>query len=443
MACIALLGGEALYRAGVGETISGDVLSTEQRWWAGAEAVTTLASGGLSTATKVAGTTASESLLAAEKFAHMSANVYDAAQFGHDFMEDPQMALTNLATSQMIGRTIGHLGSKCKAYRASQTGNVDIRSGEATSFKTNLKEQANTAWTDIKTKAGDVKVQVGEGFDNFKNRVSNVKNQAISASTEGLSNKIRNFSDAIETGRQSIHNTLDSLGNKNRLSFVTVDDVPVDLPKSKVSTKMDDLADRIQQISAEHKQKIEAFEGRGGGRTSNKTPKIQHIDDIPRIEEIQVEFNRNPKHPEEEFSRQLADQQNGMNELTVQEYLDNRERYIAEGRALEGNAAQRVARENAFSDKYNEFIESGLSRSEAKLKAQEWLDTQAALHNPDQIAGGYPDKIGGMGDTGVNSSIGIQWRYRIDYVDEQIRAMAKTMSPEQLQSTYLNVRLTY
>ena len=276
MACIALLGGEALYRAGVGETISGDVLSTEQRWWAGAEAVTTLASGGLSTATKVAGTTASESLLAAEKFAHMSANVYDAAQFGHDFMEDPQMALTNLATSQMIGRTIGHLGSKYKAYRASQTGNVDIRSGEATSFKTNLKEQANTAWTDIKTKAGDVKVQVGEGFDNFKNRVSNVKNQVISASTEGLSNKVRNFSDAIETGHQNIHNTLDSLGNKNRLAFVTVDDVPVDLPKSKVSTKMDDLADRIQQISVEHKQKIEAFEGRGGGSVD---PKVK-VDDI-------------------------------------------------------------------------------------------------------------------------------------------------------------------
>lgn len=48
-----------------------------------------------------------------------------------------------------------------------------------------------------------------------------------------------------------------------------------------------------------------------------------------------------------------------------------------------------------------------------------------------------------MGDTGVNSSIGIQWIYRIDYVDEQIQAMAKTMFPEQLQSTYLNVRLTY
>ena len=282
---IALLGGEPLYHAWKGETISGDVLSTEQRWWAGAEAVTTLASGGLSTATKVAGTTASESLLAAEKVAHMSANVYDAAQFGHDFMEDPQMALTNLATSQMIGRTIGHLGSKYKAYRASQTGNVDIHSGEATSFKANIKERANTVWTDIKTKAGDVKVQVGEGFDNFKNRVSNVKNQVISASTEGLSNKVRNFSDAIETGRQNIHNTLDSLGNKNRPAFVTVDDIPVDLPKSKVSSKMDDLADRIQQISVEHKQKIEAFEGRGGNRSPKSLLNKDGIFDNPELEE--------------------------------------------------------------------------------------------------------------------------------------------------------------
>ena len=179
------------------------------------------------------------------------------------------------------------------------------------------------------------------------------------------------------------------------------------------------------------------------GRGSNKTPKIQHLDDIPRIEEIQVEFNRNPKHSEEEFSRQLADQQKGMNELTVQEYLDNRERYIAEGRALEGNAAQQAARKEALSKKYKELMESGLNREDAKSQAEEWLDTQAALHNPDQIAGGYPDKIGGMGDTGVNSSIGSQWRYRIDYVDEQIQTMAKTMSPEQLQSTYLNVRLTY
>ncbi|WP_267188602.1 polymorphic toxin type 15 domain-containing protein [Listeria marthii] len=71
--------------------------------------------------------------------------------------------------------------------------------------------------------------------------------------------------------------------------------------------------------------------------------------------------------------------------------------------------------------------------SQAKKEAREWLDTQAALHNPDQIAGGKAEISGGMGDKGINSSIGSQWRYRIDIVDEQIREMAKNMTPEQLK----------
>lgn len=41
----------------------------------GSKAATTLLSGGLSTATKIAGKTASEPLLAAERFAHMEAEV--------------------------------------------------------------------------------------------------------------------------------------------------------------------------------------------------------------------------------------------------------------------------------------------------------------------------------------------------------------------------------
>ena len=71
------------------------------------------------------------------------------------------------------------------------------------------------------------------------------------------------------------------------------------------------------------------------------------------------------------------------------------------------------------------------------------METQAALHNPDQIAGGNPLKIDGMGDSNINSSIGIQWRYRIDMVDEKIRLLASTMTQEEMDSTYLNVKLIY
>ena len=167
------------------------------------------------------------------------------------------------------------------------------------------------------------------------------------------------------------------------------------------------------------------------------------LNEIKRIDEIEVEFNYNSKYDETEFARQLADQQKGMNELTVQEYLDNRQKYIEQGRAIESNAAQQVAREKAFVDKVDELQDAGLSLKEAEEQAQKWLDTQATLHNPDQVAGGFASNVGGVGDKGVNSSIGSQWRYRIDDVDAQIQKMAESMSEAEKNSTYLNVNLIY
>lgn len=114
---------------------------------------------------------------------------------------------------------------------------------------------------------GDVKVQAGEAFEHFKNRVSNVKNKTVAAGAEALSNKVRNFNDAMETGRQNVQNMMDSIGNQRQPAFALAGDGNVNLPKSNVSTKIDDFADRIQQISVDHKQKIAAFEGRGGGRS--------------------------------------------------------------------------------------------------------------------------------------------------------------------------------
>lgn len=169
----------------------------------------------------------------------------------------------------------------------------------------------------------------------------------------------------------------------------------------------------------------------------------RYIDDIKRIDEIEVEFNYNSNFDEAEFSRQLAEQQKGMNELSVQEYLDNRQKYLDQGRALESNAAQQAARKEALADKITELRNQGMSYSEAKTKAQDWLDTQAALHNPDQVAGGNVDNIGGLGDKKVNSSIGSQWRYRIDEVDKQVKNATKNMSDIEKKTTKMNVKLKY
>lgn len=132
-----------------------------------------------------------------------------------------------------------------------------------------------------------------------------------------------------------------------------------------------------------------------------------------------------------------------MNKLTVDEYLKNRERYIAEGRAIEGNAAQQAARKEALANKVGELLDSGISFQEAEKQAEKWLDSQAALHNPDQISGGNPLNIGGMGDKKINSSIGSQWKYRIDEVDEQIRKLADKMTDKEKESIYLNIKLKY
>ncbi|UZQ52269.1 polymorphic toxin type 15 domain-containing protein [Clostridium kluyveri] len=164
---------------------------------------------------------------------------------------------------------------------------------------------------------------------------------------------------------------------------------------------------------------------------------------ISRIDEVEVNFNYKTKYDEAEFARQLADQEAGMNKLTVDEYLKNRERYIAEGRAIEGNMAQQAARKEALANKIDELLDSGMSYQEAERHANKWLESQAALHNPDQVAGGNSLNIGGMGDKTINSSIGVQWKYRIDAVDEQIQQMAKNMTDIEKESTYLNVKLKY
>jgi hypothetical protein len=171
------------------------------------------------------------------------------------------------------------------------------------------------------------------------------------------------------------------------------------------------------------------------------TGKGKRVSDIPRIPEIEISFKRNPKHDAAEFERQLEAQEEGINSLTVDEFIKNRDRYLKDGRALEGDAAQRLARQEALKEKVSELRKQGLSRKEAKKQAEEWLETQAALHNPDQIAGGNPSHIDGMGDKKINSSIGSKWKSRIKDLDKQIRDIAKTMTQEERESTFLNIKL--
>ncbi|WP_310889538.1 polymorphic toxin type 15 domain-containing protein [Clostridium estertheticum] len=164
---------------------------------------------------------------------------------------------------------------------------------------------------------------------------------------------------------------------------------------------------------------------------------------IPKTSEVEVNFNRNLKHDAVEFERQLKDQEKGLNSLSVDEFIKNRNRYLIEGRSLEGNAAQKLARKESLKEKALELRKQGIDRKEAVKKAEEWIKSKAALHDPDQIAGGNPSKINGMGDKRINSSLGSQWKSRVKSMDKQIRTIAEQMGEEERKSTYLNIKLTH
>jgi hypothetical protein len=54
-----------------------------------------------------------------------------------------------------------------------------------------------------------------------------------------------------------------------------------------------------------------------------------------------------------------------------------------------------------------------------------------------------PRHIGGMGDKKINSSIGSQWKSRMKDLDKQIRDITKTMTQEERESPFLNIKLKY
>ena len=160
-----------------------------------------------------------------------------------------------------------------------------------------------------------------------------------------------------------------------------------------------------------------------------------------KMDEVEVKFNHNPNHDPAELSRQ----EKGMNKLTIEEYKANRDKFKVEGRDKSSKAFQKKAHKTALENKITELRDSGKSLSQAKAEAKAWISDKAALHDPDQIAGGYADRITGMGDTRVNSSIGSQWRSRISSVDEAVDnyIKANNIPKSEWGNIHLNVKLVY
>ncbi len=177
--------------------------------------------------------------------------------------------------------------------------------------------------------------------------------------------------------------------------------------------------------------------------------KPSEVGDVGKIEPpVVIEFTCPDGVDRKEFIKQLKGQERGLNSQTLAENMDNRAAYeqrkveMGNGRDLsEGKKAQEIARDKAVHSRIESNQEKGLTYTDAKKEAAEWIKTQDALHNPDQIAGGDPLKVSRMGNASVNRSIGKQWGTRVDQLSGAIEDYAKGKTREELENTKMNVRL--
>jgi hypothetical protein len=125
-------------------------------------------------------------------------------------------------------------------------------------------------------------------------------------------------------------------------------------------------------------------------------------------------WNVHPGYPAAEYTRQLRDQQDGINAMLAIQWQQNRAQYLTGGRSAEGERMQRTFQRRTGH-----------------------LPGTAAPHNPDQIGAGFPDPTGLPADTLVNSHIGSQWGSRVGVIDNAVNAI----EPLELGVTQMNVVL--
>lgn len=277
--------------------------------------------------------------------------------------------------------------------------------------------------------------------------------EIIKASSE----VVKETSQEIADKAKKVLNDLDKPLNKSEVSENSLGE------EDGLNNRMKDLDKPLNSgnDSKEITKNIREITGNNETQTLNESKKADigqvsdeaNYRDAPRkMEPPQTIYFKYPEGADravrKEFDRQLKAQERGLNSQTVAENMDNRaafeQRKLENGNGRdisEGKKAQDIAREKAIQSRIESNQKKGMSYSEAKNEAQEWIKGQAALHNPDQIAGGDPGKVSRMGDANVNSSIGAQWRTRVEQLANGVEDFAKDKTREELENTKMNVKL--
>jgi Domain of unknown function (DUF4157)/Novel toxin 15 len=207
-----------------------------------------------------------------------------------------------------------------------------------------------------------------------------------------------------------------------------------------------------------------------GSRSNAPLPAMPRLQVAPRFNR-----GRNLQHMGAEYTRQLTLQQDGINAMSLKRWMTNRWDYEDRGGRESGSGADqatlrarvRTALTQRLSLSQNDstpfpdlgsheqnwvrsvfqnpqhtpFRAGGFpvigphrpANPTAGGLVSGWMSTQHALHSPDQVAGGsgsLPNQgLTGMGSGSVNSSIGAQWRPRVQNLTNQITSFLQNARP--------------
>lgn len=260
----------------------------------------------------------------------------------------PLDIIPGIATVKRFGVTTVRSASRLSNVNKLSTTNPSIASSisESLSKQTaNLKNVAGSAADSVTRQVDNVRNLASGAAGNVKNLVSTANDVAIAR----LSSARQLMDNKLSLAKQNVDNAVVKAAEK-------ADDVATNLragiqPKAAIAgggkagpepvTIFSDKAKEAGFVKSSVSDGVSGVGKRldGSKNLAKGTGNVKHLDDVPRIKEVEVNFKRNDKHDSEEFARQLKDQEKGMNELTVDEYLKNREKYIEQGRAIKGNAA--------------------------------------------------------------------------------------------------------
>ncbi|WP_241693984.1 polymorphic toxin type 15 domain-containing protein, partial [Capnocytophaga canis] len=175
-------------------------------------------------------------------------------------------------------------------------------------------------------------------------------------------------------------------------------------------------------------------------KAKKKKGKLDEIKPTPTFTKNQ------PHHNAKEFRKQVDMQQDAINKMSVREWLDNREAFDnlrekakkgdkdAIKKIKDNDKAAKKERNKFRKEQTNKIAKSikrsnpNLSDKQAKQKAKEYLKGKDALHELDAVGGGY-NKVTRMGDSGINRSIGSQWKKKgiANNIENQVREQIKNM----------------